>query len=251
MSSYDPAELFEVCDSIVEDGEISGDDLYHLATWINDNPDACDIWPGSLLAPELQLIWSDGKMTKGELRKFLSMLRRIRKEWSKMLARESQIQNLEFIADAAATFDLSRPVLPSLPAAMKVKSSSEKGTSYDVDLAGPSCSCPDWLGQRKGLRVGHLTRCCKHVLEAFRRVEPECGWPGWLGAFFDLAPPPNPRQDWTIVEAGSDIRTSKTGHITITVTKTNGLRFKTLGKNVSVQPHNAPVRNGCVPPIPH
>ncbi|MBV9989272.1 MAG: KOW motif-containing protein [Chitinophagaceae bacterium] len=31
-----------------------------------------------------------------------------------------------------------------------------------------------------------------------------------------------------------DINTSKTGHITITVEQKNGIRFKTLGKNVSV-----------------
>ena len=32
----------------------------------------------------------------------------------------------------------------------------------------------------------------------------------------------------------SDINTSKTGHITITVTQANGDRFKTLGRNVEV-----------------
>ena len=32
-----------------------------------------------------------------------------------------------------------------------------------------------------------------------------------------------------------DIKTSKTGHITITVLQANGDRFKTLGKNVSVK----------------
>jgi ribosomal protein S4E len=32
-----------------------------------------------------------------------------------------------------------------------------------------------------------------------------------------------------------DINTSKTGHITITVEQTSGVRFKTLGKNVEVQ----------------
>jgi ribosomal protein S4E len=32
-----------------------------------------------------------------------------------------------------------------------------------------------------------------------------------------------------------DIKTSKTGHITITVEQKNGVRFKTLGKNVVVQ----------------
>ena len=33
-----------------------------------------------------------------------------------------------------------------------------------------------------------------------------------------------------------DINTSKTGHITITVEQSNGVRFKTLGKNVVVIP---------------
>jgi ribosomal protein S4E len=32
-----------------------------------------------------------------------------------------------------------------------------------------------------------------------------------------------------------DINTSKTGHVTITVEQKNGVRFKTLGKNVVVQ----------------
>lgn len=31
-----------------------------------------------------------------------------------------------------------------------------------------------------------------------------------------------------------DLKTSKTGHITITVLQDNGIRFKTLGKNVEV-----------------
>jgi ribosomal protein S4E len=33
-----------------------------------------------------------------------------------------------------------------------------------------------------------------------------------------------------------DINTSKTGHVTITVVQHNGERFKTLAKNVVVQP---------------
>ena len=32
-----------------------------------------------------------------------------------------------------------------------------------------------------------------------------------------------------------DINTSKTGHITITVVQENGVRFKTLARNVTVQ----------------
>ncbi|MDO5509320.1 MAG: RNA-binding protein [Weeksellaceae bacterium] len=34
----------------------------------------------------------------------------------------------------------------------------------------------------------------------------------------------------------SDFNTSKTGHVTITVTQENGVRFKTLAKNVEQMP---------------
>ena len=33
-----------------------------------------------------------------------------------------------------------------------------------------------------------------------------------------------------------DLKISKTGHLTITVVQANGVRFKTLGRNVVVQP---------------
>lgn len=36
-----------------------------------------------------------------------------------------------------------------------------------------------------------------------------------------------------------DIKTSKTGHVTVTVVQVNGVRFKTLAKNVRVQPGEA------------
>ncbi|MBL0136102.1 MAG: KOW motif-containing protein [Chitinophagaceae bacterium] len=38
-----------------------------------------------------------------------------------------------------------------------------------------------------------------------------------------------------------DINTSKTGHITITVVQNNGVRFKTLGKNVEVIKSDKPI----------
>ncbi len=36
-----------------------------------------------------------------------------------------------------------------------------------------------------------------------------------------------------------DIKTSKTGHVTVTVRQKNGERFKTLAKNIEVEPNAA------------
>jgi len=111
---------------------------------------------------------------------------------------------MERAASAASNMDLSVALLPSIPVTLRVKSHSEANVVYDVDLTGPSCTCPDWRGARSQLPNGSLTRCCKHVLDAFGRLEPAGGWPGWLGAFLEQGWKPHPRKRWFIVRLGSD-----------------------------------------------
>jgi hypothetical protein len=40
MSHYDPTELLLVCGSIIEDGELTYDELYRLADWLNNHHEA-------------------------------------------------------------------------------------------------------------------------------------------------------------------------------------------------------------------
>ena len=63
MSEQDPNELLIICDSIIEDGELTFQELYQLAEWINGHPEACAHWPGSLLVEPLQIAWADGKIS--------------------------------------------------------------------------------------------------------------------------------------------------------------------------------------------
>ncbi len=44
-----------------------------------------------------------------------------------------------------------------------------------------------------------------------------------------------------------DIKTGKTGHVSITVVQSSGVRFKTLAKNVSVDKARAPDRRRAKP----
>ena len=46
MSDYDPNELLLICDSIIEDGELTYEELYQLAEWLNSHQEACLLWPG-------------------------------------------------------------------------------------------------------------------------------------------------------------------------------------------------------------
>ena len=198
MDDYDPSELIAICESILEDGEISGEELYGLADWLNSHASACSRWPGNLLVQPLQDVWADGKVTKPELRQVGRILLRIRKDWAKRQAEDAFVRASNTVVDILPTLDLNYAQVPSIPFMTRIKSHTNKEVFYDVDLADPKCTCPDWRSYRHSLPIGHLNRCCKHVFDAYAEIEPEQGWPGWLGAFFALAHPPNPQQNWIV-----------------------------------------------------
>ena len=68
MSDDNPSELLVVCESIIEDGELTYDELYKLAEWRSNHREACVRWPGDLLVKPLQKAWADSKITKTEAR---------------------------------------------------------------------------------------------------------------------------------------------------------------------------------------
>jgi hypothetical protein len=65
MSDYNPGELLLVCDTIIEDGELTYDELYQLAEWLNGHREACAHWPGDRLVKLLQKAWADSKIARG------------------------------------------------------------------------------------------------------------------------------------------------------------------------------------------
>jgi hypothetical protein len=126
MSDYDPSELLLVCDSIIEDGELTYDELYQLAEWLNGHREACGHWPGSLLVEPLQKAWADGKVTKTESRQVARILLQIRKEAAKREADHLAAQAVEIASQTVQTFDLSRAKLPAIPFSARIKSHARK-----------------------------------------------------------------------------------------------------------------------------
>src|SRR5687767_682480 len=81
MSAYDPSDIMALCEAILEDGELSGREVYLLSQWLNENREACNHWPGNLLVRPLQSAWVDGKLSTAELQEIGRLLVRIHKEW--------------------------------------------------------------------------------------------------------------------------------------------------------------------------
>jgi DNA polymerase-3 subunit epsilon len=202
MNDYDARGLVAVCESIIADGEISGDELYCLAAWLNDHRDACFHWPGNLLVKPLQDVWADGKATKTEMRQIGRLLVRISKDWAKQQTEAAFEHAFDAASEIVNAIDLSQPRMPPIPYILRIKSHTEKGLFYDVDLSGPTCTCPDWRSKRYSLPQAHLSRCCKHVFDAYGQIQPPGGWPGWLGAFIGLSWSPHPLQQWMVLPTG-------------------------------------------------
>ena len=119
MSSYDPAELLRLCNSIIEDGELTYEELYELAEWLNSHREACAQWPGNVLVEPLQNAWADGKITKTESRQLSRLLLQVRKEAAKREADQLTGQAIQIASRTAETFDLparSSPPFRSRPA---------------------------------------------------------------------------------------------------------------------------------------
>ena len=202
MSDDSPSALLLLCDSIVEDGELTSDEVYQLAEWLNGHREACAYWPGNLLVKPLQNAWNDGKITKTEARQIARLLLQIRKEAAKRDAERQAANAIEVATQAARTFDLARPLLPAIPISALIKSRTTKTTFYEVDLNGPTCTCPDFRSYRSKLPAGHLARCCKHIFDAYAQIEPPDGWPGWLESFLGVGAAPHPHQKWRIITFG-------------------------------------------------
>jgi hypothetical protein len=144
--------------------------------------------------------WADGKITKTESRHLSRLLLQIRKEAAKCEADRLAAQAVEIASQTVQTFDLSRAKLPAIPFSTRIKSHTRKSEFYMVDLSGPTCTCPDFRSFRHKLPTGHLTRCCKHVFDAYAQLEPSTGWPGWLRSFLELAHPPHPKHEWDVLK---------------------------------------------------
>jgi hypothetical protein len=181
MSEFDPTELIALCDSILDFGEVTESEAYNLADWLNKHNEACLHWPGEDLVRPLQEIWADGRVTRTELRRLTGLLRSIYKEWTKIQSDESMKRARQQVEELAASMPPPEPKLPPIDLTVRIKSHSQRDVRYDVDLSGPSCTCPDWRGWRADLPIGHLTRCCKHTFDAYSQIIPRGLWRGWIG----------------------------------------------------------------------
>ncbi len=209
VSDINPSEAcVHLLHRLTADGNLSGSELWTLAEWLNEHPEATEVWPGSVLVGPLAAIFEDGNVDEAELQVLAEMIVEIEREWSQ---RKASAVHLAPEALTPATLD--NAFLPRVPWQTQIDSLDEG--VFEVDLYEQTCSCPDWERHRNSRPVGDIGRCCKHMAEAYTRVESrETTVFPWLDALFkdfiERGRGAHPQEEWCTSRIGDqDVLISK------------------------------------------
>lgn len=159
--------FISLCRNLMADGELSGEEVWELANWLNNHPDAAREWPGSIFVEPLQRAFEGGEITGSGLFEIAELLTRIETEWCAAISGPSKSAGRNRpVPHTVAPQVLRKVELPFSPLVLSVRSRSGRGY-YQVDLSNQSCDCPDWESKRQAFALGSPSRCCKHMAEAF------------------------------------------------------------------------------------
>ncbi|MBL6765050.1 MAG: hypothetical protein ISQ14_08840 [Verrucomicrobiae bacterium] len=149
---------------ITDDGVLCEQEVWDLAEYLNENPDARVNWPGSELFPLLHQVFEDGILSQDEMAQMAGVLSDIEHQCARADIPKA-IEKAPVSLDAIKVEDYSLPRIEKT-AEIPCKPSGEV---YSVNLRTHSCSCPAWFGNRKKFPVGSLNRACVHVVDAYKR----------------------------------------------------------------------------------
>ena len=204
-SVYDVKPLIALCEKILLDEEVSVQELYELAEFLNANPEAGKHWPGNQFVEPLQVVWADGVIDSSELALMERLLIETRREWRRRVAPIEQTEapaGADLTSGFTASTDTGELARINGPdVRLEVPSASYPGSNHRVDLKTLTCDCSDWTFRRSTLPEGHFSRCCEHILHAFEHLEVE-DLPSMLQAFLENTKPPDPEKNWYLGDVG-------------------------------------------------
>ena len=199
MVDQEVEELVALCGSVPGDGELTEEEAYQLGDWLNHHDEAAEHWPGNQLIQPLQEVWTDGAASNQGLYRLARLLVSIQREWARR-PRTKITPLTSAPLPHIATDQIDQVRLPTLHGRFQVPSQNEARRLYEVNLNGPTCSCPDWRDHRSRLPAGDLTRCCKHVLHIYARLLDPGATDNWLVGFIENACPPHPGAHWHLLD---------------------------------------------------
>lgn len=167
LGSSPQDETLKLVSRITEDGILDTEEVYELAEFLNENPDATTVWPGDVLHEALLTVFEDGKLTDEEMEALGQLVLDIEVE-----AAESDQQTVweeAPSADVAPAFDIIELLVPATDdTTIEV---DDEGETCNVSLGDLTCTCGDWRSKRSHLPERSPGRLCQHLVAELNRIK--------------------------------------------------------------------------------
>ncbi|HYE32467.1 MAG TPA: SWIM zinc finger family protein [Methylomirabilota bacterium] len=176
-------ELLRLCHLMTDDGELSGEEVWKLAQWLNDHPEATMDWPGDKLARVLQEVFANGEPQVNELFQVAEAIREVEEEEASraLLASPSALIAED---EAAPASEAELPLLPSLRQVVQMDCTTEAKEQV-VDICDHTCTCEEWQKHRSAFPARHVKRMCKHVAKALLEHKEELNYGDLIGCLIE------------------------------------------------------------------
>ena len=145
---------------ITSDSELSLEEIWDLANYLNGNETAQHKWPGTRLWKQIERVLEDGVIDEHEHRHLGDIIVEIEEACAGV---SSGVTNIErrIDLDALKVRELKLPII-NQTVFVEPKGDDEK--KYTVDLRSHTCTCPDWFARHKDVPAGSFGRGCKHIM---------------------------------------------------------------------------------------
>jgi hypothetical protein len=176
-------ELLRLCHAMTDDGELSGDEVWTLANWLNEHPQATAQWPGDRLAHVLQDVFANGELQVNELFQVAECIQEIEEEEARR-ALNSRPSMLIPEDESAPPQETELPLLPSAKEIVSMDCTTE-AREQTVDICDHTCTCEEWVKERSVFPPRHVKRMCKHVAKALLEHKESLAYDDLIGCLIE------------------------------------------------------------------
>jgi len=184
MNEEPHSQTLRVIRRITADSVLEIAEVLDLARFLNDHREARHSWPGAVLWKTLESVLEDGEISEEELVALGKMLEDIEAECVEVETPEDGSNPGAVTPRAQAAVGSVDAIGFTIPESVSGSSmQTERGRLHAGNLAGPSCDCEEWVNQRAKLPERHPGRICRHVANALRERLQVTRGDGWSPAF--------------------------------------------------------------------
>lgn len=151
---------------ITSDGELSYEEVWDLADYLNGNESAQHKWPGTRLWRQLERTFEDREIDEDELINLGRIIEEVEEACSGVstgatnFSKRVETDNIKNTAIA----------LPIINQTLFIDPPKADEKKYALDLRAHTCSCPDWFSHHKEIPAGSFGRACKHIMASLSQA---------------------------------------------------------------------------------